>query len=291
MIDDPLSLLMQGIFLLAAGMYPLGFLFGTCSACCQCPEECSRCTHYYHLPVDPPGFIEPSNSRCLEKFDLVTMTAECDTCSGSRTLANVYPDENQLRATPSGDVFLTGVIQCDGFTTRLTANKIQFFYSEPVFDDCGCSVCDFLMRIQLDFVGKEGLIDFPVFEIRGPFDRCQQAEVDITSFDDLNPQTPAWTNGMPVEFLNTRLQQFADEFMGCNVADHLFSDNVFFKMKLELDMPCECGACCKDGDCRDNVSQDFCEDPNNAFSQEPESGGGVWQGVGVECDPDPCEEE
>jgi hypothetical protein len=37
MMDDPLSLLMQGIWLLAAGMYPLGFLFGSCSACCGCP--------------------------------------------------------------------------------------------------------------------------------------------------------------------------------------------------------------------------------------------------------------
>jgi hypothetical protein len=35
-MDDPLSLLMQGIWLLAAGMYPLGFLFGSCSACCGC---------------------------------------------------------------------------------------------------------------------------------------------------------------------------------------------------------------------------------------------------------------
>jgi hypothetical protein len=37
MIDDPLSLLMQGIWLLAAGMLPLGFVFGVCSQCCGCP--------------------------------------------------------------------------------------------------------------------------------------------------------------------------------------------------------------------------------------------------------------
>jgi hypothetical protein len=35
-MDDPLFLLMQGVWLLAAGMYPLGFLFGACSACCGC---------------------------------------------------------------------------------------------------------------------------------------------------------------------------------------------------------------------------------------------------------------
>jgi hypothetical protein len=39
-MDDPLFLLMQGIWLMAAGMYPLGFLFGVCSACCnQCRND------------------------------------------------------------------------------------------------------------------------------------------------------------------------------------------------------------------------------------------------------------
>jgi hypothetical protein len=34
MIDDPLSLLSLGIWLMAAGMWPVGFLFGACSPCC-----------------------------------------------------------------------------------------------------------------------------------------------------------------------------------------------------------------------------------------------------------------
>jgi hypothetical protein len=42
MMDDPLSLLMQGIWLLAAGMYPLGFMLGSsCSPCC--PQPCVFC--------------------------------------------------------------------------------------------------------------------------------------------------------------------------------------------------------------------------------------------------------
>jgi hypothetical protein len=37
-IDDPLSLLSLGIWLFAAGMWPIGFLFGACSVCCdECP--------------------------------------------------------------------------------------------------------------------------------------------------------------------------------------------------------------------------------------------------------------
>jgi hypothetical protein len=40
MIDDPLSLLSLSIWLMAAGMWPVGFLFGACSACC---DECGEC--------------------------------------------------------------------------------------------------------------------------------------------------------------------------------------------------------------------------------------------------------
>lgn len=34
-MDDPLSLLAFAVWTLAAGMYPLGFMFGVCSACCE----------------------------------------------------------------------------------------------------------------------------------------------------------------------------------------------------------------------------------------------------------------
>jgi hypothetical protein len=40
-IDDPLSLLSLGIWLMAAGMWPVGFLFGACSECCQQGEPCN----------------------------------------------------------------------------------------------------------------------------------------------------------------------------------------------------------------------------------------------------------
>jgi hypothetical protein len=39
MIDDPLSLLSPAVWLLAAGMWPVAFLFGACSPCCQEDEE------------------------------------------------------------------------------------------------------------------------------------------------------------------------------------------------------------------------------------------------------------
>jgi hypothetical protein len=60
MPDDPLSLLSLGIWLFAAGMWPVGFLFGACSACCnECVpavafERCLKMT-----PVNPPTLVHP----------------------------------------------------------------------------------------------------------------------------------------------------------------------------------------------------------------------------------------
>jgi hypothetical protein len=39
-MDDPLAIVSFGIWLMAAGMYPVGFLFGVCSACCCSNTTC-----------------------------------------------------------------------------------------------------------------------------------------------------------------------------------------------------------------------------------------------------------
>lgn len=43
MIDDPLALVVAGIWLMAAGMYPVGFLFGACSDCCAPAGDPNAC--------------------------------------------------------------------------------------------------------------------------------------------------------------------------------------------------------------------------------------------------------
>lgn len=40
MIEEPVHVLLQAVWLFAAGMYPLGFLFGACSACCDDSDSC-----------------------------------------------------------------------------------------------------------------------------------------------------------------------------------------------------------------------------------------------------------
>ena len=55
-IDDPLSLITFGVWLMAAGMYPLGFLFGACSPCCEpCPWELrfDRCLRIAMVGTSP----------------------------------------------------------------------------------------------------------------------------------------------------------------------------------------------------------------------------------------------
>lgn len=58
MIDDPLSILSLFVWIAAAGMYPLGFLFGACSPCCdrECPWILSfdRCMRVSFVDSDPP---------------------------------------------------------------------------------------------------------------------------------------------------------------------------------------------------------------------------------------------
>lgn len=70
MIDDPLALLMQGILLFAAGLYPLGFLFGSCSACCgeSCPAwwfNFDRC-----IRMTTVGAVPPEGGDCAIETDL-----------------------------------------------------------------------------------------------------------------------------------------------------------------------------------------------------------------------------
>jgi len=59
-IDDPLSLLSMGVWLFAAGMWPVAFLFGACSPCCQDDDGCpwllefDRCLRVSIVGSDPP---------------------------------------------------------------------------------------------------------------------------------------------------------------------------------------------------------------------------------------------
>jgi|GEM_PF-6320687 len=72
MIDDPTSLLSLGIWLMAAGMYPLGFLFGACSPCCKtCPveHEFNRCVRFERkTPLAPKSDLALDTTQVLNAY-------------------------------------------------------------------------------------------------------------------------------------------------------------------------------------------------------------------------------
>ena len=72
MIDDPLSLIVAGIWLMAAGMYPLGFLFGACSPCCKDQGCCggSGEDNWTQAVVTISGFADNSVNGSYESCKL-----------------------------------------------------------------------------------------------------------------------------------------------------------------------------------------------------------------------------
>jgi len=110
MLDDPLSLLSLGVWLMAAGMWPVGFLFGACSACCdEGPCVCGlRFADFDFDTANPaakngednadwccPGTlpseitVRVSNATSTPAFagGNVTMTPHCDEVEGDYVLS------------------------------------------------------------------------------------------------------------------------------------------------------------------------------------------------------------
>jgi hypothetical protein len=127
-MDDPLFLLMQGVWLLAAGMYPLGmgFLFGACSACCdQCPDECSKCTQYWNQ------FNDATFCKAVQEFKVVI--AGYGTLTGAPT--NILGFGDCLDGVDA-ELTIEG-IECNGETYSATV-RIGFDVPESP-DNCGCT--------------------------------------------------------------------------------------------------------------------------------------------------------
>jgi hypothetical protein len=261
-MDDPLFLLMQGIWLLAAGMYPLGFLFGACSACCdECPEECNKCVHSRKGGDAEPAF------GCFAKMNSVTIT----TAYGTFTCNNYYPSvlfsDSNCGAVP----LQVGVDENNDpvLMTFTTLGPLS------ISDSCGCADIFCIYRVGGEVNGSP---------------------VDIGSFvSGVGPSATLVKNpnaNIPYLLLGDCADP-GDVLLTDDVTDRIvelvgnggsIDGNV--SVEIEVD-PCECGACCLDGDCTENISEFECEDPFD-FLGTPK---GVWQGVGTDCDPNPCEEE
>jgi len=121
---------MWAVLLLSFAMYPLGFLFGACSDCCEeCPDQCSDCFHRFkggdvNAPGDQFGCKAPVN---------ITV----DTPAGSVRFEN-YRIEFEDRRT-------IWDLQCNGDYVELRV--INLLFPSPR-DECGCFGCGYNVVIE-----------------------------------------------------------------------------------------------------------------------------------------------
>ena len=244
MIDDPLSLVLWLSWLMAAGMYPVGFLFGTCSACCQqCPDECSKCTHYADNAYSCTGLDDVIETLTYSVVGYASVTinnpspepsAGCGNNSVAIPIQDLPQGNNQYIAFGGKPCLLP---------SSLTVS--------PAVDACGCEVCNVEVTIgaYVQMENDGSLVLQKVFS--AAMKECGDTTLALLSAngfqiisDDNVPdaaQVAAWFNALSIS--------------------------------VSVTLPeCDCGACCDDG-CEENVAEGGCN---------------TWQGVGVDCDPDPC---
>jgi hypothetical protein len=286
MIDDPLALAVQMIAVLAAGMYPIGFLFGTCSDCC-CPA-CSRCTH------------------------LANNGNECPT-SGVDWTVTLGEYAPQTLALNSDDYENTGIVipledipelpELPNTSGEWTNAQLSAFFSEApgLGDSCGCGSCRYVVNFEAGFsFDNDG---FLVYNRSLTADESLDGCSDDGSAITFSPNADwAFVDGGPSGYeLETNAQDVLDWLNGLGLT-----------VSMQID-PCECGACCEEGGtgvtCSDNVAEGacpgdwrgvdtLCEDVtcggtccdaatgNCTYTTEAQCAG-TWT-AGGECDPNPC---
>ena len=249
---------MQGIWLLAAGMYPLGFMFGVCSKCCdQCPDECSKCAGVYHVTT-------PGGDRCRDTFDALTLSTAVDVA----TRNNVRPDSNR-RVNIAADIIQS--LKCfdiDGnaVSKTITANGNYFEVDIVGLDKCECPTCFYAQGIYIGVGLSRPSSTLCYFDAFFQYDKCAQSTA-LVSVTITREQMEACLESFPL--------------LQCEGVP----EEISVELQFDLDFECECGACCRGSVCTENESKIHCE-----VNDFPSPGGGTWQGVGTSCDPNPCEE-
>lgn len=140
MIDDPLSLVLWSSWLMAAGMYPIGFLFGACSDCCsqECvcgfsdfasgtaykntANWCCAGTQPQEITVRISNAVSTAQDRapgandCIANRPCLEVTPSCDQMEGDYVLqfSNVFlgNDKEQTTSTNCGYIYTPS---CDDY--------------------------------------------------------------------------------------------------------------------------------------------------------------------------------
>jgi hypothetical protein len=218
MIDDPLGLTVQMIAVLAAGMYPVGFLFGVCSDCCGGCPPCTKCNHYYNQ----------SGCRSVDSF-----TA---TIAGYGTLTTLFINEFEAGDCLDGvepELELTNDFnpECGGGPYTVNA---QLRFDVPFSsDDCGCEQRVFDGEVLLVFTPGANTVSVG-FVDNGETLLCSPKTVTLTA----------------------SLADATDAPGACQQDFAYFADNLSISASFDI-AACDCGACCDDG-CEDDVAEGGC---------------------------------
>ncbi len=289
MLDEPLGLIMQGILLLAAGMYPVGFLFGACSDCC-CPP-CSKCSQYYAFDLDSTGQFCAAGP-----FSSIVMSY------GSQSVAAVNVTPNPNDSVGGNWLPLAGPYSASGISPVEFSARLGYF--EGPFGvpggECVCPFCEYTLGVDLwlrESGSQLNLSGFPQQDQSGNNRwgvRYSGAAGDTVFFeyDRCNETSREFTLLFPGAWIRDRFMEYADRGFESALPETI--DDVTLTLTFNLDEPCECGACCApDGSypsfsttCEENVMESYCENRGAYLT----GSNGTWQGDGVLCANVDCDE-
>ena len=271
-MDDPVSIVLYLVTALAGGMYPLGFIFGGCSACCQgCPAECSRCNR--------ANSGNQNDGQCYDisgNFEL--------SIAGGSTVSGTFGGNNFSTEAASSLVLPFTCFRSSNPTPewsfRLEASPLDLEMMQSA-DECNCTSCCALNpRVSLRlfhisgilFGGDANFASQPQTVLMGG-QLCECSEESVTSTLTLQEYSSLLSDLFDLE-----CRELFAEWISEQSLELVFSD---------VD-PCECGACCTEGTCESNQTEFYCEDGGTFFDEKTVAGS--WQGVGTDCDPNPCPE-
>lgn len=315
MIEDPLGLVLQAVFVLAAGMYPVGFLFGACATCCgDCPP-CSRCTHYAN---GCPHYDYLTSNNWIWDVDWSYTVDGIGTFTFPNVPFEPDQDANGDFDIPESDLPAIPQAVIDRFNayqenTALDFGACYFRGSSWGDEDCGdtttqdcpCGTCDYSINLRAVFRFVASPPNAPNqsqdFEanftkcFRGSLANCSETDVALTSpgeWSFLADEDAEFTtvdedgNVYAVYAEDNSEELISVSELITDILDWL-NDHPVTEMTLSGIEACECGACCEgcpQAYCSNNVAERSCTQEHIQFSTP-----GTWLGAGTTCQNDgPC---
>ncbi len=302
MLDDPLGLIVQGIAILAAGMYPIGLMLGSqCSPCC-CPP--ARCTHRADWEVRYPnegcrdGYRQGGTARFGWGVTADALPSATTFSDGQfegpanneaeylRVPAGEFPDFSQeLRDAVQQAWELSNVYNPEYPTAEIEPEfalliTSQEFWQDNIVECSRCPVCcpDLSLVVEFRYLSffEPRVRVFFGWSSYGTLGECSQTEVAAVE--------SSWTflgirvDSRPIEATNIVWyggEIVVDATSLINDLQDWLDARPLQDLRITDIEPCECGACCEGGECVDAVVESNCT--------------GDWLGADTTCEDDgPC---